>query len=146
MLRAKLPWLFMALAVASPLLLFVLFWGLIRNETDQTDPDGTAFIVAAIGWVFSSVVYAVAFVTLATMAWKPTAQLTSALRRLALILFGSASIPVGFGIFVFGVNNGDYLARLAIGATGLMLFSVGFLALWQAVSTARRNDNGAGDG
>jgi len=53
MMKAKLPWLFTALAVASPVLLYVLFTGGFQRDLD---PTGLVF------WSFYSIILMVVFV------------------------------------------------------------------------------------
>lgn len=129
--RARLPWMFLSLALAATPVLLLFFWLLGRNETNQTDPDGTAVGVAFVLWIISSALFILAFLTLAALTWEPASWGARNARRLMLFAFGGPSVLAGLWICIFAVTYVDAFTwfSTAMGATGLFYFGVGFFAL-----------------
>ena len=143
--RARLP-LFLSLALAAAPVLLLFFWLLVRNETNQTDPDGTAVGVAFVLWIISSALFILAFLTLAALTWEPASWGTRNARRLMLFAFGGPSVLAGLWICIFAVTYVDGFTwfSTAMGGTGLFYFGVGFLAmveLLRPTSTATRGSD-----
>ncbi|MCI0850064.1 MAG: hypothetical protein J4N26_03795 [Chloroflexi bacterium] len=142
MLRAKLPWLFTALAVASPPLWFWFFsWSANSPANQDSEIAGAAAFVL---WIITSIIFVVLFLTLAALTWRPAPEGRD-FRRLVLFVFGGPSLLAGFAMLIFAVANAQNLAELATaGGTGLILFGAGFLAmveLLRPTSTATRGSD-----
>ena len=145
--RARLP-LFLSLALAAAPVLLLFFWLLVRNETNQTDPDGTAVGVAFVLWIISSALFILAFLTLAALTWEPASWGTRNARRLMLFAFGGPSVLAGLWICIFAVTYVDGFTwfSTAMGGTGLFYFGVGVFALRDLFSGNASSARGSADG
>ena len=147
MLRAKLPWLFTALAVASPPL---LLWYIVGSGRDDHD-DGAAVIGLYIAWPVVSTICLSVFATLAALTWKSVAVESRNRRRVLLFMFGGLSLLVGCALVLFAVTvtksmGGTPLGTAIFLGTLAVLFGVGYLALRDLFSTNARRAHGSGDG
>lgn len=103
MLNAKLPWLFTALAVASPFLwLWVFLWSANLSRSGSSE---YATLAAFVLWASASIICVALFVTLAALSWKPAGKGARDLRKLVMYLFGGGPLLVGCVIFTLFVLN-----------------------------------------
>ena len=129
MLRARLPLLFAALAVAAPFLWLWYFRWSVRNETHMTDPDGTAAGLTFLAWIITSVIFVVLFVALAALTWKPASEGLRNLRRVILFFFGGTTLLAGVGIFLaYAFNAQDPGWRLTGIGVSVLFIGSGILA------------------
>ena len=133
MLRAGLPWLFTALAVASPPSLYALFalWG-----DYNLDDTGRIF------WFFYSLVLVAVFLTLAAATWSPESVAARAFKYAVLVPSGVASLLGGIGALFFAamLERSDTLGIVVLLATGFFLMTTAANAFRQLLR------NGSGEG
>ncbi|MCI0890916.1 MAG: hypothetical protein J4O04_08915 [Chloroflexi bacterium] len=134
MLRARLPWLFTALAVASPFLwLWFFVWSANSSENQDSELAGLSFVL----WIITSFIFVILFVTLAALTSRPMSKGMRSVRRLILFLFGGTSLLIGLVTFMLFVvidpqNLGVLLS--GIGMSALFIGS-GIIAGRELLST-----------
>ena len=124
-MRTRLPWLFLALAVASPPL---WFWYVSWSIRD--DYDGTGYAIGFfIFWPIVSFIFVVLFVALVALTWTPTSEGSRNLRRLILFFSGGTTLLVGLGIFMLYAFNTQDLGWGLIGiGVGMLFVGTGIMA------------------
>ncbi len=143
MLRTRLPWLFLALAVASPPLWFwYVSWSLPDDDYEGTGAGIGFFIFLPL----VSLIFISLFVTLAALTWKPVSEGSRSLKLLTLVFFGGASLVAGFSVFALfahGVANAESpVALTAVGGTALLLLGAASLAARESLLEMSSDDPG----
>ncbi len=118
MLKTRLPWLFLALAVASPPLWFWFVRWSVRDDYEGTGAGIGFFIVLPIVSLMSISL----FVTLAALMWRPVSGGSRNLKRVTLLFFGGGSLLAGLVIFMSSALNAQDLGWELIGISVSVLF------------------------